>query len=133
MLMPIENVTKTSSPLSWNGFLMAFSTFSATMTLSVYFLATAAELDAVGDGYLLSEAIGTRGADATCGQRARLWSEQRALIATTGASAFTFGAADFFGLVAEAFLAGASASLLFLTAIGDRTSNQRIKARAEDR
>ena len=36
-----------------------------------------------GDGYLLNEATGTRGADATSGQQARLWSQAGALLATT--------------------------------------------------
>ena len=35
---------------------------SATITLSVYFHATAAELAAVGTDYVLNEATGTRGA-----------------------------------------------------------------------
>jgi acyl-CoA thioesterase len=56
---------------------------SATMTLSVYFVGAARELDAVGDDYLLTEAVGTRGSDATFGQRAQLWSAAGALIATT--------------------------------------------------
>lgn len=56
---------------------------SATMTLSAFFHATAAELAAVGDDYLLSEAIGTRGAQSTSGQQLRLWSRKGDLLATS--------------------------------------------------
>ena len=56
---------------------------SATITMSVYFHATPDDLAAAGDGYLLNEATGTRGADATSGQQARLWSQAGALLATT--------------------------------------------------
>ena len=56
---------------------------TATMSLSVYFLGTRTEVDAVGDDYVLNEATGTRGADAMSGQQARLWSRQGALLATT--------------------------------------------------
>jgi len=56
---------------------------SATITLSVYFLATAAELAAVGTDYVLNEATGTRGAHSTSGQQARLWSRDGVLLATT--------------------------------------------------
>jgi acyl-CoA thioesterase len=56
---------------------------NATLTLSVYFHATDEEVAAIGDDYVLNEAIGTRGAHSTSGQQARLWSRQGALLATT--------------------------------------------------
>ena len=56
---------------------------SATITLSVYFHATAAELAAVGTDYVLNEATGTRGVQSTSGQQARLWSRDGVLLATT--------------------------------------------------
>lgn len=56
---------------------------NATMTLSVYFHATVEEISAVGDDYILNEAIGTRGTNSTSGQQARLWSRGGRLLATT--------------------------------------------------
>ena len=56
---------------------------SATITLSVYFHATPAELAAVGTDYVLNEATGTRGVQSTSGQQARLWSRDGVLLATT--------------------------------------------------
>jgi acyl-CoA thioesterase len=56
---------------------------SATITMSVYFHATADEIAAVGDDYVLNEATGTRGESSTSGQQARLWSRRGALLATT--------------------------------------------------
>jgi acyl-CoA thioesterase len=56
---------------------------SATITLSVYFHATADELAAVGTDYVLNEATGTRGVESTSGQQARLWSPDGVLLATT--------------------------------------------------
>ncbi len=56
---------------------------SATITLSVYFHATATELAAIGTDYLLNEATGTRGVQSTSGQQARLWSRDGVLLATT--------------------------------------------------
>jgi acyl-CoA thioesterase len=56
---------------------------SATLTLSVYFHGTAAEIGGVGDDYVLNEATGTRGEQSTSGQQARLWSRDGALLATT--------------------------------------------------
>lgn len=56
---------------------------SATISMSVYFHATDDELAAVGDGYILNEATGTRGEHSTSGQQARLWSRDGALLATT--------------------------------------------------
>ncbi len=45
---------------------------SATLTMSVYFHATAEDLAEAGTEYLLNEATGTRGAHNTSGQQARL-------------------------------------------------------------
>jgi acyl-CoA thioesterase len=56
---------------------------SATMTLSVYFHGSDEEIEAVGDDYLLVEAVGTRGDQSTSGQQARLWSRPGNLLATT--------------------------------------------------
>lgn len=56
---------------------------SATITMSVYFHATADELAEAGSAYILNEATGTRGTHATSGQKARLWSPTGALLATT--------------------------------------------------
>jgi acyl-CoA thioesterase len=56
---------------------------SATLTLSVYFHGTDDEIDAVGDGYILNEATGTRATASTAGQQARLWNADGALLATT--------------------------------------------------
>jgi acyl-CoA thioesterase len=56
---------------------------SATITMSVYFHATAAELSAAGTDFILNEAIGTRGEQSTSGQQARLWSRAGSLLATT--------------------------------------------------
>lgn len=56
---------------------------SATLSLSVHFHATKAEIEAVGDDFVLTEATGTRAADSTSGQQARLWSRQGVLLATT--------------------------------------------------
>jgi acyl-CoA thioesterase len=56
---------------------------SATITMSVYFHATVEEIDAVGDDYILNEAVGTRGEGSLSGQQARLWSRSGALLATT--------------------------------------------------
>ena len=56
---------------------------SATLTMSVYFHATAEELASVGTDFILNEAVGTRGEQSTSGQQARLWSRDGALLATT--------------------------------------------------
>jgi acyl-CoA thioesterase len=56
---------------------------SATITMSVYFHATAEEISAVGTDYILIDAIGTRGETSTSGQQARLWSRDGILLATT--------------------------------------------------
>jgi acyl-CoA thioesterase len=69
------------APRSW--FWSDGPRLSATLTLSVYFHATAQELAAVGDDDLLSEAFGTRGAQSTSEEHLRLWSRQGALLATS--------------------------------------------------
>jgi len=56
---------------------------AATLTMSIYFYATDDEIAAAGDDYLLAEATGTRGEQATSGQQATLWSRHGALLATT--------------------------------------------------
>jgi acyl-CoA thioesterase len=56
---------------------------SATLTMTVYFHATDDEIAAVGDDYILSEAIASRGESSTCGQHARLWSRSGVLLATS--------------------------------------------------
>lgn len=56
---------------------------SSTLTMSVYFYAGAAELAAVGDGFTLSEVIGTRAESSTCGSQLRLWSPIGSLLATS--------------------------------------------------
>ncbi len=56
---------------------------SATITMSIYFHATAEEISAVGVDYILNEAVGTRGESSTSGQQARLWSRDGALLATS--------------------------------------------------
>jgi acyl-CoA thioesterase len=56
---------------------------SATLSMTVYFHATDAELSAVGDDFVLHQAIGTRGADSTADMRVRLWSRSGVLLATS--------------------------------------------------
>jgi acyl-CoA thioesterase len=56
---------------------------SATLTMTVYFHATDDELLAVGDDFVLHEAVGSRGVASTADQRARLWSRSGILLATT--------------------------------------------------
>lgn len=56
---------------------------SSTLTMSVYFYATADELAAIGDDFFLSEAVGTRAEQATVGAQLRLWSRAGALLATS--------------------------------------------------
>ena len=56
---------------------------SATITMSIYFHATAEEISAVGTDYILNEAVGTRGESSTSGQQARLWSRDGTLLATS--------------------------------------------------
>jgi acyl-CoA thioesterase len=56
---------------------------TSTLTLSVYFLATGAELSLVRDDFILTEAIGTRGTDSLSGEQLRLWSRDGTLLATS--------------------------------------------------
>jgi acyl-CoA thioesterase len=56
---------------------------SATLTMSVHFHGTAEEIAAIGDDYLLVEAVGTRGESSTSGHHASIWSRQGVLLATT--------------------------------------------------
>ena len=56
---------------------------SATISMSVYFHATAEEIAAVGTEYVLNEAVGTRGESSTSGQQARLWSRDGTLLITS--------------------------------------------------
>lgn len=56
---------------------------SATVTMSVYFHATAEELDAAGTDYVLNEVVGTRGEQSTSGAQLRMWSRAGALLATS--------------------------------------------------
>lgn len=56
---------------------------SSTVTLSVYFYATAEDYAAIGAGYVLSDAIATRAESSTIGQRLHLWNARGALLATS--------------------------------------------------
>lgn len=56
---------------------------SSTLTMSVYFYASAEELAAVGDDFMLSEAVGTRAEQSIIGSQLRLWSRSGALLATS--------------------------------------------------
>lgn len=56
---------------------------SSTLTLSTYFFATAAELAAIGDDFILNEAVGTRAEASTIGSQLRMWSRSGALLATS--------------------------------------------------
>ncbi len=56
---------------------------SSTLTMSLYFLASAEELAAIGDDFVLTEALGTRIEQAQAGSQARLWSKAGKLLATT--------------------------------------------------
>lgn len=56
---------------------------AATLSMSVYFHGTPDEVAAVGDDYMFCEASGSRGANSTSGQHARLWSRSGVLLATT--------------------------------------------------
>lgn len=56
---------------------------SATISMSVYFHATAEEIAAVGDDYILNEATGTRAEQSTSGQQANLWRKDGTLLVTT--------------------------------------------------
>ena len=56
---------------------------SATLTLSLYIHATPEELALCGDGYVLSDMVGTRIESSTVGSKANMWSQSGALLATT--------------------------------------------------
>ena len=56
---------------------------SSTLTMSTQFLAGPEELSTVGDDYVLIEAQGTRIEQSLVGSRARLWSRQGSLLATS--------------------------------------------------
>ena len=56
---------------------------SATLTLSLYIHATPEELALCGDGYVLSDMVGTRIESSTVGSKANMWSQGGALLATT--------------------------------------------------
>jgi len=56
---------------------------SATLSMTVYFLATDEEIAAVGDDYVLHEAAGSRGVASIADHRSRLWSRSGCLLATT--------------------------------------------------
>jgi len=69
------------APRSW--FWSSEPRLSATMTMSVYFHATEDEIAAIGDDYILNEAVATRGASSTSGQQVRMWSRRGDLLATS--------------------------------------------------
>lgn len=56
---------------------------SATLTLSVNFLASEAELAACGDDFILSDMIATRIEQSTVGSRKSMWSRAGSLLATS--------------------------------------------------
>lgn len=56
---------------------------SATLTLSINFLASGAELAACGDDFILSEMIATRIEQSTVGTRKTMWSRAGAMLATS--------------------------------------------------
>jgi acyl-CoA thioesterase len=56
---------------------------SATVAMSIYFHATADELAEAGEGWILNEAVGTRGEQSTSGAQLRIWSRSGALLATS--------------------------------------------------
>ncbi len=56
---------------------------SSTLTLSAYFYASAAELAAIGDDFILSEPVGTRAASSIVGSQLNIWSRSGALLATS--------------------------------------------------
>jgi acyl-CoA thioesterase len=56
---------------------------SATLTLSVNFLAGAAELAACGDDFILSEMVATRMAESVVGSRKTMWSRAGTVLATS--------------------------------------------------
>ena len=56
---------------------------SATLAMTTYFHATADELAAVGDDYVLNEATGTRGSASIADQSLRIWSRAGVLLSTS--------------------------------------------------
>ena len=56
---------------------------AVTLCMSVYFHATADEIESVGDDFIFSEATGSRGESSTAGLHARHWSRSGVLLATT--------------------------------------------------
>lgn len=56
---------------------------SSTITMSIYFHATAADFAALGDDFILSDAVGVRASKSTVASRLDLWSRQGALLATS--------------------------------------------------
>ena len=56
---------------------------SATLTLSVTFLAGPAELAACGDDFILADMVATRIEQSTCGSRKDMWSRGGTLLATS--------------------------------------------------
>jgi acyl-CoA thioesterase len=56
---------------------------SSTLTLSAHFFATAAELAAIGDDFIMNESVGTRAEASTVGAQLRMWSRAGALLATS--------------------------------------------------
>jgi len=56
---------------------------SSTLTLSAYFYASADELAAIGDDFILSEAVGTRAAASIIGSQLNMWNRSGALLATS--------------------------------------------------
>jgi acyl-CoA thioesterase len=56
---------------------------SSTLTLSAYFFATAAELSAIGDDFIMNESAGTRAEASIIGSKLRMWSRSGALLATS--------------------------------------------------
>jgi acyl-CoA thioesterase len=69
------------APRSW--FWSDEPRLSATLTMSVYFHAVEAEMEAIGDDYILNEAVATRGTNSTSGQQVRMWSRNGDLLATS--------------------------------------------------
>jgi acyl-CoA thioesterase len=68
-------------PRSW--FISSGLRATATLTHSLYFLATPEEMDAVGDDAVLMAVDGTRGAGSLHGVRVNMWSRAGVLLATS--------------------------------------------------
>lgn len=56
---------------------------SSTLTLSINFFATAAELAAIGSDFIMNESVATRAEASTIGSQLRMWSRNGALLATS--------------------------------------------------